>query len=124
MELLKARQSLEKKSHFCLKTAVTNPLRLVKFKLFTQAAKVLITFLVTYQTRKPMVLFLALSLEEIIHFFNSFNLVFLLRDTLDTANTLLRLLKVNLKDRAIHKHGAYVNPGIELKIELAVTPKL
>lgn len=65
-----------------------------------------------------MVLFLALSLEEIIHFFNSFNLVFLLRDT-DTANTLLRLLKVNRKDRAIHKHGAYVNPGIELKLELA-----
>ena len=66
-----------------------------------------------------MVLFLAQSLEEIIHSFNSFNLVLLLRDTLDTANTLLPLLKVNFKDRAIHKHGRYVNPGIELKLELA-----
>ena len=84
----KVRQPSEKKKNCSLSKTTVNTLGLMKFRFSAQAAKNLVTFLITYQPKKPMVLFLAQSLEEIIH---SFNLVFLGRDTLDTANTLLRL---------------------------------
>ena len=57
---------------------------LVKFNFFANTAKVLNKFLVACQAEKPMVPFLAQSTEDIIH---SFNLVFLLKDTLNKANT-------------------------------------
>ena len=50
--------------------------------------------------------------------FSSFKSLFLLKGSLDTANTLLRLSKVNFKDRQIYRRGAHENPGVELKLEL------
>ena len=88
---------------------------LVKFEFFANIAKVLNKFLVGYQTKKPMVPFLAQSIEDIIR---SFSLMFLLKDTLNKANTFLRLSKFYFKDRAIQKHGKDVDPGVSMKLEI------
>ena len=70
---------------------------LVSFTFFANTAKVLNKFLVAYQTEKPMVHFLAQSIEDIIHSFSS---MLLLKDTLNKANICLRLSKLYFKDRA------------------------
>ena len=117
MTLLKSKQpSEENKSYICLKVALTDSLMLVKFNFFANTAKVLNKFLVGYQTEKPMVPFLAQSIEDIICSFSS---MFLLKDTLNKANTCLHLSKLHFKDRAIQKHGQDVDPGISVKLEIA-----
>ena len=44
--------------------------------------------------------------------------MFLLKDTLNKANTFLRLSKFYFKDRAIQKHGKDVDPGVSMKLEI------
>ena len=44
--------------------------------------------------------------------------MFLLKDTLNKANTFLRLSKLHFKDRAIQKHGEDVDPVISVKMEI------
>ena len=68
-----------------------------------------------YQTEKLTVPFLVQSVEDIIR---SFNLMFLLKDTLNKANTFLRLSKLHFKDRTIQKHGEDVDPVISVKMEI------
>ena len=99
MTLPKSKQLSEvNESYICLKATVTDSLMLVKFKFFANTAKVLNKFLVAYQTEKPMVPFLAHSIEDI----RSFSSMFLLKeDTLNKANTCLLLSKLHFKDRAI-----------------------
>ena len=108
--------SEENKTYIRLKAAITDSLMLVKFKFFANTAKVLNKFLVAYQTEKPMVPFLAQSIEDIMCSFSS---MFLLKDTLNKTNTCLRLSKFPFKDRAIQKHGQDVDTGISVKLELA-----
>ena len=45
--------------------------------------------------------------------------MFLLKDTLNKANTCLCISKLHFTDRAIQKHGQDVDPGISVKLELA-----
>ena len=117
MTLPKSKQpSEENKSYICLKAAVTDYLMLVEFKFFANTAKVLNKFLVAYQTEKPIVPFLAQSIEDILHSFSS---VFLLKDTLNKANRCLHLSKLYFKDRAIQKHWQDVDPGISVKLKIA-----
>ena len=86
------------------------------FNFFANTAKVRKNFLVANQTEKPIVPFLRQSIEDIMRFFSQ---MFLLKDTLNKANTCLRLSKLPFKDRAIQKHGQDVDPGISVKLELA-----
>ena len=69
MALQKSRQSSEViKSYIRLKAAIADSLMFVKFKFFANTAKALNKFLVAYQTEKPMVPFLAQSIEDIISY--------------------------------------------------------
>ena len=88
--------SEENKSYIYLKAATLDSLMLVKFKIFANTAKVLSKFLVAYQTEKPMIPFLVQSVEDIICSFSS---MFLLKDTLNEANTSQRLSKLHFRDR-------------------------
>ena len=56
------------------------------------------------------------SIEDIVR---SISLMFLLKDTLNKANTFLHLSKLPFKNRAIEKHRQDVDPGISVKLELA-----
>ena len=112
--------SEENKSYIYLKAATLDSLMLVKFKIFANTAKVLSKFLVAYQTEKPMIPFLVQSVEDIICSFSS---MFLLKDTLNEANTSQRLSKLHFRDRAIQKYGQDVDSGKSVKLELAVLKK-
>ena len=46
-------------------------------------------------------------------------MMFLLKDTLNKADTCLCLSKLHFKDRAIQKHGQDVDLGISVKLEIA-----
>ena len=113
MELSKAKQPSEKnKSYTSLKTAVIDSLVLVKFKFFAQTSK---NLLVTYQTKKLWRL--------VLHSLHRNYLLIQPIAFIDAANTLFRLSKVNFEDSAMYKNGTDVNPGTELKLELAEIKK-
>ena len=113
MELSKAKQPSEKnKSYTSLKTAVIDSLVLVKFKFFAQTSK---NVLVTYQTKKLWRL--------VLHSLHRNYLLIQPIAFIDAANTLFRLSKVNFEDSAMYKNGTDVNPGTELKLELAELKK-
>lgn len=107
--------SEENKSYIYVKAATLDSLMLVKFKIFANTAKVLSKFLVAYQTEEPMIPFLVQSVEDIC----SFSSMFLLKDTLNEANTCQRLSKLHFRDRAIQKYGQDVDSGKSVKLELA-----
>ena len=50
--------------------------------------------------------------------------MFLLKDTLNKANTCLHLSKLHFKDRVIQRHGQDVDPGISVNFELADLKKI
>lgn len=117
MQLPKSSQPKEdNKSYQRLKSSINDPLVPVKLKFFSRIADELNKFLVLYQTDKPMVPFLASSLEDMIRSFAS---TFLLADKLKEANTCLKLSKINFKDVNLHKRPVDVVLPIPVKVALS-----
>ena len=116
MALPKSKQpKKDNKSYHRLKSAINDPLILVKFRFFAKTAAEL-KFLVLYQTEKPMVTFIAQSVEDIIHSFIS---TFMLEEKFKAAKTCLSLSKINFKDYSCHKRATDANPSIPIKTELS-----
>ena len=117
MQLPKSSQPKEdNKSCQRLKSSINDPLVPVKLKFFVRIADELNKFLVLYQTEKPMVPFLANSLEDMIRSFAS---TFLIADKLKEANTCLKLSKLNFKDANFHKRPTDVVLPIPVKVALS-----
>ena len=115
MQLPKSSQPKEdNKSYQRLKSSINDPLVPVKF--FVRIADELSKFLVLYQTEKPMVPFLANSLEDMIRSFAS---TFLIPDKLKEANTCLKLSKLNFKDANFHKRPTDVVLPLPVKVALS-----
>ena len=117
MQLPKSSQPKEdNKRYQRLKSSINDPLVAVKLKFFVRIADELNKFLVLYQTEKPMVPFLANSLEDMIRCFAS---TFLIADKLKEANTCLKLSKLNFKDANFHKRPTDVVLPIPVKVGLS-----
>ena len=72
----------------------------LKLQFFEEVAKQLNSFLIKFQTDSPMVPFLVESLENMIQKFCS---MFILTDVLEKAQSTVKLLKLNVTDKNIHK---------------------
>ena len=72
-----------------------------------------------YQTEKPMVLFIAKSLEDICLFTSSF----ILGKKFKATKTCLTLSKITFKDSSFHKRATHVNSSILIKIDLSELKK-
>ena len=110
----------DNKSFPPLISAITDPLMICKFEFFAATAKILNKFLLKFQTDKPMVPFLAHTLDEVIR---KFCTSFLLKETLDNAKTCRLLFKVKFIDPSVQKRASDVDPGIGLKLELSYLRK-
>ena len=100
-------------NHVCL--IQKGPLVPRKLQFFEDIAKTLNSFLVPYQTDKPMILFLAESLET---FLRSLCMKFIRKDVLESAKTASLLIKRNLADKANRNYVNSVHLGFGLKYEL------
>ena len=99
-----------------MKSRINDPLVPVKLKFFVRIADELNKFLVLNQTEKPMVPFLANSLEDMIRSFAS---TFVIADKLKEANTCLKLSKLNVKDSNFHKRPTDVVLPISVTVPLS-----
>ena len=116
MELPKSKQpNKDNKSYDTLKSFINDMLVPVRMIFSADTARTLNKFLMIYQTEKPMVPFLADSLEDILRTFSS---KFILKDTLKEATTSLKLIKLDFNDGMIHKRPADVDLGFAIKFEL------
>ena len=121
-------------NHVCL--IQKGPLVPRKLQFFEDIAKTLNSFLVPYQTDKPMILFLAESLEtflrslcmkfirkDVLESAKTASLLilcmkFIRKDVLESAKTASLLIKRNLADKANRNYVNSVHLGFGLKYEL------
>ena len=75
----------------------------LKLQFFGEVAKQLNSFLIKFQTDSPMVPFLLESLESMIQKFCS---MFNLTDVLEKAQSTVKLLKLNVTHKNIHKRDS------------------
>ena len=75
----------------------------LKLQCFEEVAKQLSSFLIKFQTDSPMVPFLFESLESMIQKFCS---MFNLTDVLEKAQSTVKLLKLNVTHKNIHKRDS------------------
>ena len=99
--------------HLC--SIQKDPLVPLKLQFFEDIAKTLDSFLVLYQTNKPMVPFLAESLETLLR---SLCAKFIRKDVLESAKTASLLIKLDVADKANQKDINSVDLGFGIKYEL------
>ena len=89
----------------------------MKLTFFAKTVEKLNTFLVLYQTEKPLVPFLAQSMEDaVIRLFSS---TFMLGEKLKFARTCQALSKLNFKDSTCHECASEITMSIRIKVELS-----
>ena len=82
--LCKSKRPANKKSYDTLVTSYTDLLIPVKFQFFRYVASLFQEFLVTFQTNKPMIPFLA---ESLVNIFRNVFKIYLKRDVVSKADT-------------------------------------
>ena len=92
--------------------AIKDPLIPLKLQFLEGIASELNSFLITFQSDKPMIPFLVETLEELLRLLC---VKFIGKDTLDAARTTYALLKVDVTDTSNHKNASDIDLGFALK---------
>ena len=95
-----------------LRLAIKDPLIPLKLQFLEGIASELNSFLITFQSDKPMIPFLVETLEELLRLLC---VKFIGKDTLDAACTTYALLKVDVTDTSNHKNASDIDLGFALK---------
>ena len=106
--LPKSKQPQNNKSFDGLLLAVSNPLICAKFKFFESISWKLNTFLRGFQTDKPMVPFLFLTLEDLLRWLMKISI---LRETLEKVDSVKKLLKIDPLNVNTHKPPSNIDVG-------------
>ena len=103
----------EGKQFLLLRKQVDSPLVQAKMKFMEYVASLLNEFLRGFQTDQPMVPFLAETLHTLVRCIMT---MFILNETMQKANNLMKLLKVDVSDRGIYKPLEATDIGMGAKI--------
>ena len=103
----------EGKSFLSLKKVVDDPLLQAKFKLIEYLSSKLNEFLRGFQTDQPMVPFLCEILETLMR---SFMNMFILSNVMQKADTVMKLLKIDVTDKGLYKPGSLTDIGMGAKM--------
>ena len=123
MEVVKYWQTLPKskqpgnQSYAYLVTFVKDPLLLVKLQPFQDIARRLNSFLVLFQSERPMVPLLTTILEDLIR---QLCAKFIKNDILSNAQTTLALIKIDVTDVTKHKSIENIHLGYSINCELKI----
>ena len=89
----------------------------VKLIFFEDIAKLLNSFLRVFQTDRPMAVFLAETLEELLRLLCC---KFLSEEVLATAKNAVSLIKIDVEDRSNHLATKDINVGYSIRYELQI----
>ena len=103
------------KSYPILVTAIEDKLIQAKMKLVEYISSKLNVFLRGFQTDQPMVPFLCEALERLLRLFMS---MFILGEVMSNANTLMKLLKVQVTDKGLYKPLNTIDIGLGAKMRV------
>ena len=98
---------------------IKDPLIPLKLQFFEGIASELNSFLITFQSDKPMIPFLVEKLEELLRLLC---VKFIRKDTLDAACTTYALLKVDVTDTSNQKIVSDVDVGFTIKHDIKILP--
>ena len=105
----------EGKQFLILKKAIHDPLIIAKMKLMEYIAGQFNEFLRGFQTDQPMVPFICEVLESKLR---SIMNMFIINEKMREADSLQKLLKVDVNDKNIYKPGETLNIGIGAKLKV------
>ena len=103
----------EGKQFLLLRKQVGSPLIQAKMKFMEYVASLLYEFLRRFQTDKPLVPFMAETLHTLVR---SIMTMFIINETMQKADSLVKLLKVDVSDKGIYKPPDATDIGMGAKL--------